>query len=395
MALSNYKILKSVYSDLNEFKDRYRNHNGYYPLDVEIRVSWRCNARCKMCGLHRYVVDKDNGEFVMGTDTITRLVNELADMGCKSITFSGGEPTLVGNLSQIIKKASEEYRMCTSINTNGYLLNEETIREYIDAGIDSFTISVLSPDEQINNEIMGLKNGLSTTVKAIDYINQYSKYVHRDVKVYINNVILRDNIDSLSGYVEFCREHKITHLNLSPASIETEWDEWTCGDEELRPTVEQVRNLKSVIQNVLQMKEYNIFVEDPFGESDEEISKNLHVIFSNTPDECFIPYLHTVIQYNGDVIPCCYAPEEFIMGNILESFFKEIWDSEKYRTFRMNCTDIKWDMCKSCRQYTKINDGIFKKMARTDNNAIPNENFSPISYKEIKYHNKSYKEKLL
>lgn len=43
----------------------------------------------------------------------------------------------------------------------------------------------------------------------------------------------------------------------------------------------------------------------------------------------------------------------------------------------------------------KINDGIFKKMARTDNNAIPNENFSPISYKEIKYHNKSYKEKLL
>lgn len=61
----------------------------------------------------------------------------------------------------------------------------------------------------------------------------------------------------------------------------------------------------------------------------------------------------------------------------------------------MNCTDIKWDMCKSCRQYTKINDGIFKKMARTDNNAIPNENFSPISYKEIKYHNKSYKEKLL
>ena len=193
MALSNYKILKSVYSDLNEFKDRYRNHNGYYPLDVEIRVSWRCNARCKMCGLHRYVVDKDNGEFVMGTDTITRLVNELADMGCKSITFSGGEPTLVGNLSQIIKKASEEYRMCTSINTNGYLLNEETIREYIDAGIDSFTISVLSPDEQINNEIMGLKNGLSTTVKAIDYINQYSKYVHRDVTVSYTHLTLPTN----------------------------------------------------------------------------------------------------------------------------------------------------------------------------------------------------------
>lgn len=362
MAVSNYKILKSVYSDLKEFKNCYQNYRGYYPLDVEIRVSWKCNAKCKMCGLHRYVVDKYNGEFVMSTDNISRLVKELADMGCKSITFSGGEPTLVKDLPMIIKMASEEYHICTSINTNGYLLNEENIREYIDAGIDSFTISVLSPNEQINNEIMELKNGLSTTIKAIDYINQYSESVHKNIKIYINNVILRDNIDSLIGYVEFCKEHKITHLNLSPASIETEWDEWTCDDEKLRPTVAQVRNLKSDIKNVLQMKDCNIFVEDPFEDSDEEIIKNLHVIFSNTPDECFVPYLHTVIQYNGDVIPCCYAPEEFIMGNILESSFKEIWDCEKYRTFRMQCNDIRWDMCKSCRQYTKINDEIFKKM---------------------------------
>ncbi|WP_407384139.1 radical SAM protein [Ruminococcus sp.] len=365
MAVSNYKILKSVYSDLNEFKDRYRNHNGYYPLDAEIRVSWRCNARCKMCGLHRYVADKDNGEFTMDVDTIYRLVKELADMGCKSITFSGGEPTLLGELPKIIKTASEDYRMCTSINTNGYLLNEERIREYIDAGIDSFTISVLSPDEHINDEIMGLKNGLSTTMKAIDYINEYSKSIYRDVKVYINNVILKDNIESLAGYTEFCKEHKITHLNLSPASIETEWDEWTCSDEELRPTVGQVRKLKSTIQNVLQMKDCNIFVGDPFGDSDDEITKNLHVIFSNIQDECFVAYLHTVIQFNGDVIPCCYAPEDFIMGNILKNSFKDIWDSEKYRMFRKNCTDVKWDMCKSCRQYARLNASISKKMVES------------------------------
>ena len=362
MAVSNYKILKRVYSDFSDFKDSYRKHNGYYPLDVEIRVSWRCNASCKMCGLQRYVADKDDREFVMSKDIIYRLVKELADMGCKSLTFSGGEPTLLGDLPQIIKTASEEYRMCASINTNGYLLNEEKIQEYIDAGIDSFAISILSPDEQINNEIMGLKNGLSTTVKAIDFINQYSKSVQKDTKVYINNVILRDNIESLRGYIEFCNKHKITHLNLSPASIETEWDEWTCSNEELRPTVEQVRKLKSVIQNELQMEECNIFVEDPFGDSDEEILKNLHVIFSHTPDECFVPYLHTVIQYNGDVIPCCYAPEEFIMGNILATSFRDIWNGEKYQTFRMNCKDIRWDMCNSCRQYNKINDGISKKM---------------------------------
>lgn len=363
MAVSNYKILKSVYSDVKEFENRYRNYNGYYPIDVEIRVSWKCNAKCRMCGLHEYVYDKNNRKHTMRADKLLCLIKELADMGCKSITFSGGEPTLVRDLTRIIKIASNEYHICISVNTNGYLLSEEKIREYIDSGIDSFTISILSPDEQINNDIMGLKNGLSTTKKAIDYINHYSKYVHRDVKVYINNVILRNNIDSLNGYVDFCKKHKITHLNFSPASIKTKWDEWTCNDEDLRPTIEQVKNLKSVIKNSLQMKECNIFVEDPFGNSDEEIANNLHVVFSDIPDECFVPYLHTVVQYNGDVIPCCYAPDEFIMGNILDSSFQEIWNGEKYRSFRKECNNVKWDMCKSCRQYKKINDGISNKIS--------------------------------
>ena len=369
MSLENYKVLKNVYSNIGEFTEKYNMNNGYYPIDVEIRINWRCNARCKMCGLHSYIMDsghKRQREFE--EDDIYLLLDQLHALHCSCITFTGGEPTLFAGLARIIDYAAHKHNMNVSLNTNAYLLTKDRIEEYINAGIDSFTISILSPEQEIHDSIMGLKNGLQNTINAIDYINEYSNKINRKVKIYINNVLLKENIDSLIQYKEFCKEHKINHLNFSAASISTDWDEWTASDEELRPTLEQARYLKEVIIPQLQMPESNIFVEDPFGDSDEEIKENLHVKFSDVPNQCYIPMVHTVIQCNGDVIPCCYAPDKFIMGNVFQETLQDIWQGEKYKSFREECRQLSLEMCKSCRQYIKINTSIHKKLESNGGN---------------------------
>lgn len=365
MAMSNYKILKYVYSHMGDFKEKYNSGRGFYPLDAEIRVGWKCNARCKMCGLHSYIKNhEDRYSKVISVGDMLALLKQLHELRCLSVTFSGGEPTLCDGLAEVIKYAAKDCGMVTSINTNGYLLTREKIEEYIDSGLDSFTISILSPEEAINNRITGLKGGLSKIEKAIDYINEYSSKCNKNVKIFINNVLLNENIESLIKYKRFCKKHHITHLNFSPASILTEWDEWTASDEQLRPTKEQIKYLKKCIIPELQMKEEGIFVEDSFGDLDEEIEKNLHVVFEHERSRCYIAMIHIVVQCNGDIVPCCYASDVYIMGNILDSSFKEIWEGEKYRTFREECKSVKWDMCKSCRQYNKLNRKIEQKMVQ-------------------------------
>jgi radical SAM protein with 4Fe4S-binding SPASM domain len=368
MAVNNYNILKKVYSNIDTFRNEISRGHGFHPIDAEIRVDWKCNARCKMCGLHRYI---DNSEYQrkseLSEENILTLLNDLSEMECMSVTFSGGEPTLRKDMGRIIRYAAKEKNMTVSINTNGNLLDKSKLDEYLDAGVDSFTFSILSPDPLISDNIMGLKNGLKHIGDAIDYINEYNCVSKARVKIFVNTVILRENIESFIGYKDFYNKHRIDHLNLSPASIFTEWDEWSSDNEKLRPTLYQVKAFKKNIIPKLQEDDWNLFVKDPFGDTDDEIEKNLHVIFSDAPRKCFTTMVHTVIQSNGDVIPCCYSDDNFIMGNVLKNSIKDIWNNEKYTRFRRMCRDLDWDMCKSCRQYQTINNKILQKIGGISN----------------------------
>jgi len=52
---------------------------------------------------------------------------------------------------------------------------------------------------------------------------------------------------------------------------------------------------------------------------------------------CFhVNVVKATVRWNGSLIPCCMSikPHENVMGNVFESGFKPIWDSEKYREFR-------------------------------------------------------------
>lgn len=358
MAVSNYKILKNVLRNRNSFLKQYQGNRGYSPLDVELRLNWECNASCLMCGVSDYFTKSHEKKENLTLQEIKKLLDVLTDMGCQSITLSGGEPTLRNDLVDIVLHASQRCKMNVSLNTNGYLLDDEFLEKLIQAGINSFTLSLDSPNAYIHDYIRGMEGSYCRIIQAIDYINHYMEiYPSRKIFVFINCVVLKTNIQSLHLFEEFYRAHRFDHLNFSPASIETPWDMWTTAKEELRPSIDDVRQFKNKIVEMFN-KNQEIKSEDPFGETNEEIEKNLHVIFSDHPLTCFIPMVHTVIQCNGDVLPCCYAPDEYVMGNIRYTPFSEIWDGKAYQNFRENCKHVNFRMCASCRQYKMVNNEL-------------------------------------
>ncbi|MGL5576480.1 MAG: radical SAM/SPASM domain-containing protein [Sarcina sp.] len=363
MTVSNYKILKKVFKNIEDFKKNIETGEGFAPIDVEIRVNWKCNAKCKMCGLYDYMKNNTKErKNEMSYENIIKLLDELYEMGCNSVTFSGGEPTLKKDMKRIINYAKYKCKMNVAINTNGYLLDKNRVEQYIEAGVNSFTFSILSPNHKINDEIMGLKNGLKHAEKAIDYINEYNHRLSEKINIYVNTVVLRSNIDSFSDFGKFFEKHKVNHLNFTPASISTEWDEWTSNNEVLRPTLDQILNFKNNILLQLRKNICGLQIEEHFGETHDEIIKNLKVEFSNNSQYCYVPWVHTVIQSNGDIIPCCYAPDDFIIGNVLKNSFSDIWRGEDYKNLRKNSLKNRWNMCISCRQYKTLNENIEKKI---------------------------------
>lgn len=362
MAVSNYMILKKILSNKNVFLESYKEGIGYSPLDVELRINWKCNAKCAMCGVSKYFLKESNNKRKeLNFQEITRLLFQLKDMGCSSVTLSGGEPTLRKDLVSIVSYASKICKLNVSLNTNGFLMTETLLEQLISAGINSITFSLDSPLEDIHDHIRGLRGSYRRITEAIDYINAAAKIdPKRKVFIFVNCVVLKDNIYSLKEFSGFYERHKFHHLNISPASINTPWDIWTAEKETLRPAVEDIMYLKKVIKELC-TKIGELQIEDPFGDSEDEIKKNIHVIFSNRPKVCFIPMMHSVIQCNGDVIPCCYAPDNFIMGNISDMSFEKIWTGDSYKLFRKQCREASFQMCTSCRQYELINRKLYNQ----------------------------------
>ncbi len=66
-----------------------------------------------------------------------------------------------------------------------------------------------------------------------------------------------------------------------------------------------------------------------------EMQNDEYVIRGHLPDYCARLWFSPVVSWDGRVLPCCFDKDaEYVMGDLKEDSFYEIWNGPKYRTFR-------------------------------------------------------------
>jgi radical SAM protein with 4Fe4S-binding SPASM domain len=64
-----------------------------------------------------------------------------------------------------------------------------------------------------------------------------------------------------------------------------------------------------------------------------------------------------VITWDGKVVPCCFDKDaHFVLGDLNEHSFKEIWNESKYKSFRQSLlrSRSEIEICKNCTEGTKV-----------------------------------------
>jgi radical SAM protein with 4Fe4S-binding SPASM domain len=77
----------------------------------------------------------------------------------------------------------------------------------------------------------------------------------------------------------------------------------------------------------------------------EYVSKN------RLPDRCARLWFNPVITWDGKVVPCCFDKNaEYVMGDLNNESFSEIWDGPKFRIFRKSILSGRHmiEMCRDC-----------------------------------------------
>jgi radical SAM protein with 4Fe4S-binding SPASM domain len=82
---------------------------------------------------------------------------------------------------------------------------------------------------------------------------------------------------------------------------------------------------------------------------------------------CILPWIHFYANPDGNVLPCCIGDHNSPLGNIQQSSIIEIWNSEKYKTMRLNMlSGKKCSECKSCYQSEEAGVNSFRQSVNRD-----------------------------
>ena len=158
-------------------------------------ITTRCNQGCRYC--HRFLNIKD-----LAFNENEKILNNLINDGVTDITWTGGEALIYDNIEELIKKAYKN-GIRNKLITNGEILANSNMQ--ILNYLDSLTLSLDSTNNEINKELGRGKEHF----KNVKYILDYIKENNSDIKLRINTVANKLNIDNMSEFILFLNEYNI------------------------------------------------------------------------------------------------------------------------------------------------------------------------------------------
>lgn len=205
------------------------------------RVCWnittKCNQNCKYC--HRFLNVND-----LTYDENKTILNNLIKSGVNHITWTGGEALLYPNLIDLLKIAQEN-GIKNKLITNGLILAQNQERRKILDYLDSLTLSLDTINDDTNEEL-GRGKGHFEDVKIIlDYVKD------KKLKVNINTVVSKKNIDEIEQLGEFLNNYNISKwkfFKFMPLreTAERNKDEFAITDAEFEQTRKVFRNFGNI-----------------------------------------------------------------------------------------------------------------------------------------------------
>jgi radical SAM protein with 4Fe4S-binding SPASM domain len=135
---------------------------GYVPRRCVWEITLACNLRCGHCGSRAGAARPDE----LTTGEAFRVIDELAALGCRHVTLSGGEPTLRPDWIALVRRL-RSHDVLVSVLSNGQTWTRELASRAREAGISSVGFS-LDGLERTHDCVRRVPRGYRKVLRAID-----------------------------------------------------------------------------------------------------------------------------------------------------------------------------------------------------------------------------------
>ncbi len=155
-------------------------------------VAWELTRSCNLACAHcRASAQRGPYPGELSTRRSLELLSEIASFSSPIIILTGGEPLLRDDLFAIARRGTDlGLRMVLA--TNGTLLERQTVRRLIDAGVARISISIDGKDERSHDNLRGVAGAFSGALFGIENAKR------EGLSFQVNTTITKRNVAELS-----------------------------------------------------------------------------------------------------------------------------------------------------------------------------------------------------
>jgi len=217
---SNVDALKSIEDIIDDLKNRgivffleNRHKAREFPKPLEmrgllnniyLRLINECNLMCRHCSVDPGGDSNDR----LSDDIIFGLIDEIYRMMVPMITFTGGEPTLVESLPDLIHYASKK-PIKSNLMTNGFGITIAYAERLVNNGLSQVNISLDGADESTHDNLRGVKGSYRKAIESIEFFKDLGIYVET------TTVITGNNHSGLDKIMEIGEKYKLNNMKFT------------------------------------------------------------------------------------------------------------------------------------------------------------------------------------
>jgi radical SAM protein with 4Fe4S-binding SPASM domain len=334
------EVGKRVY-EFNGNRIRRQLYLASAPYGYSLAVTFRCTSRCATCGIWNAPPEDE-----MSPETYRRFFEDPIVRKTKYLEFTGGEPTLRKDIIDIMSAA---YDNCSKaqvkLGTNCIL--DDRVIEIADAfknkGLHvSVSVDGLGP---LHDRIRGVKDNFSRVMSVVDHAQALNAKGY-PITVGASICVSALNVHDIPALADFLEARRVP-FQLTPYIMTRygQFDRSRLSPIELDFNDPTKRQAVCALFARYEKPTYRQFIR--FWMNEDYVKPPCYVLTRGSVS----------VRPNGDVPICMFRDREYVLGNIVETPFSEIWRSKHVQRLRHklhNCRQCSFahpNLCDALNNY--------------------------------------------
>ncbi|MGS3970862.1 radical SAM protein [Staphylococcus pseudintermedius] len=269
------------------------------PLHAVFEITHKCNLKCAHC----YLESSPQVQDTLSLDEFIMIANNMYENRILTCEITGGEVFVHPNAKEILEFALKKFKK-VGILTNGTLLKPDILDlliKYKKKIVIGISLDSVNPEKHDN--FRGKKNSFNQTCKTIKKLSENGLFVRVGMSIY------EDNMWEINDMANLVRK-------LGASAFSYNWiDDFGRGKKMNQLKLNKLNNLS-------------------FAEFEVDVVKNnrdiipLVPLTKNKANNCGAGWRSIVMDPNGNIRPCALFPKEFVIGNLKEQSYKDVFSSE-------------------------------------------------------------------